>query len=71
MKDIREQPAQEKHDDDYFSFEQAFFNQINTRNVDEDSKKNCGRINTLNISSEDSDNLKRNTDSTEYEQVEI
>ena len=36
VKDMREQLAQGKHKDDYFSFEQGLFNEINTRKMDED-----------------------------------
>ena len=70
VKDLREQVAQGKHDD-YFSFDQALFDEINTRKTDEDSRKNNGRINTLNKSNDVDDRVKRNTDGTEYEQVEM
>ena len=70
VKDMREQLAQGKHKDDYFSFEQALFNEINTRKMDEESRKKSGRINVLNNSGED-DKVKRNADGIEYEEVEI
>ena len=66
IKDMSEQLAQEKHEDDYFSFEQALFEEINTRKMDED-----GRINVLNNSSGEEDKVKRNADGIEYEEVEI
>ena len=34
VKDMREQLAQGKHEDDYFSFDQALFDEINTRKMD-------------------------------------
>ena len=66
IKDMSEQLAQGKHEDDYFSFEQALFEEINTRKMDED-----GRINVLNNSSGEEDKVKRNADGIEYEEVEI
>ena len=39
VKDMREQLTQGKHEDDYYSFEQALFDEINTRKMDEDSRK--------------------------------
>ena len=51
VKDMREQLAQGKHEDDYFSFEQALFDEIHTRKMDEESRKKGGRINVLNNSS--------------------
>ena len=68
VKDMREQLAQGKHEDDYFSFEQALFDEINTRKMDEESRKKGGRINVLNSSG---DKVKRNADGIEYEEVEI
>ena len=70
VKDMREQLAQGKHKDDYFSFEQSWFNEINTRKMDEESRKKSGRINVLNNSGED-DKVKRNADGIEYEELEI
>ena len=70
VKDMREQLAQGKHEDDYFSFEQALFDEINTRKMDEESRKKGGRINVLNSSGDD-DKVKRNADGIEYEEVEI
>ena len=64
VKDMREQLAQGKHEDDYFSFEQALFDEINTRKLDEESR------NVL-TSSGDDDKVKRNADGIEYEEVEI
>ena len=71
VKDMREQLAQGKHKDDYFSFEQALFNEINTRKRVEESRKKGGRINVLNGISGDDDKVKRNADGVEYEEVEI
>ena len=62
--------AQGKHEDDYFSFEQALFDEINTRKMDQESRKKGGRINVLNSSGDD-DKVKRNADGIEYEEVEI
>ena len=70
VNNMREQLAQGKHEDDYFSFEQALFDEINTRKMDEESRKKGGRINVLNSSSDD-DKVKRNADGVEYEEVEI
>ena len=53
VKDMREQLALGKHEDDYFSFEQALFDEINTRKMDEESRKKGGRINVLNSSGDD------------------
>ena len=63
VKDMREQLAQGKHEDDYFD-------EINTRKMDEESRKKGGRINFLNSSGDD-DKVKRNVDGIEYEEVEI
>ena len=71
VKDMREQLAQGKHKEDNFSFEQALFNEINTRKMDEESRKKSGRINVLNNSSGKDDKVKRNADGIEYEEVEI
>ena len=68
---MREQLAQGKHEDDYFSFEQALFVEINTRKMDEESRKKSGRINVLNNSSGDDDKVKRNADGIMYEEVEM
>ena len=38
VKDVRE------HEDDYFSFEQVLFDEINTRKMDEEWRKKSGRI---------------------------
>ena len=70
VKDMREQLAQGKHEDDYFSFEQALFDEINTRKMDEESRKKGGRINVINNSGDD-DTVKRNANGIEYEEVEI
>ena len=70
VKGMREQLAQGKHEDDYFNFEQALFDEINTRKMDEESRKKGGRINVLNSSGDD-DQVKRNADGIEYEEVEI
>ena len=69
-KDMREQLAQGKHEDDYFSFEQAFFDEIIARKMVDESRKKGGRINVLNSSGDD-DKVKRNADGIEYEEVEI
>ena len=69
VKDMREQLAQGKHEDDYFSFGQALFDEINTRKMDEESRKKGGRINVLN-SRGDNDKVKRNADGIEYEEVQ-
>ena len=68
VKDMREQLAQGKHEDDYFGFEQALFDEIDTRKMDEESRKK-GRINVLNSSGDD-DKVKRNADGIEYEEVD-
>ena len=47
------------------------FDEINTRKMDEESRKKGGRINVLNNSSGDDDKVKRNADGIEYEEVEI
>ena len=60
VKDMREQLAHGKHEDDYFSFEQASFDEINTRKMDEESSKKSGRISVLNNSSGEDDEVKRN-----------
>ena len=39
VKDMREQLAQGKHEDDFFSFERALFDEINTSKMDEESRK--------------------------------
>ena len=70
VKDMRDQLAQGKHEDDCFSFEQALFDEINKRKMDEESRKKGGRINVLNSSGDD-DKVKRNADAIEYEEVEI
>ena len=48
---MREQLAQGKHEDDFVSFEQAVFDEINTVKMDEVSRKKSGRITVLNNSS--------------------
>ena len=71
MKDMREQLAQGKHEDDYFSFEQALFDEIDEINkMDEELGKKGGRVNVLNSSGDD-DKVKRIADGIEYEEVEI
>ena len=70
VKVMREQLAQGKHQDDYFSFEQVLFDEINTRKMDEGSRKKSGRINVVNSSGDD-DKVKRNADGIEYDEVEI
>ena len=70
VKDMREQLAQGTHQDDYFIFEQALFDEINTRKTDEESRKKSGRINVFNNSSGEDDKVKRHADSIEYEEVE-
>ena len=67
VKDMREQLPQGKHEDDYFRFEQALFDDIHTNKMDEESRKKGGRINVLNNSSGDDDKVKRNADGIEYE----
>ena len=69
VKVMREQLAQGNHEDDYFSFEQALFDEINTRKMDEESRKKGGRINVINNSG-DNDKVKRNVADIEYEEVE-
>ena len=62
VREGREQLAQGKHEDDYFSFEKALFDEINMRKMEEESRKKSGRINVLNNSSGEDDKLKRNAD---------
>ena len=71
VKDMRWQLSQGKHEDDCFSFEQALFDEINTRKVGEESRKKSGRINVFNKSNDEDDKVKRNADGIEYEQVEV
>ena len=54
---MREQLAQGKHEDDYFSLEQALFSQVNTRKMDEGSRQKSGRINVLNNSCGEDDKV--------------
>ena len=56
--------------DDYFSFEQASFDEINTRKMDEEPRERSGRINVLNNSSGEDDKVKRNADFIGNEEVE-
>ena len=56
--------------DDCFSFKQASFVEINTRNMDEEPRERSGRINVLNNSSGEDDKVKRNADCIGYEEVE-
>ena len=53
VKVMREQLAQGMHEDDYFSFEQALFDEINTRKMDEEKRKKGERINVFNSSGDD------------------
>ena len=71
VKDMREPLAHVKHEDGYFGFEQVLLDEINTKKMDEDSRKNNARINVFDKGNDDDDKVKRNTGSIEYESVEI
>jgi hypothetical protein len=71
VKDMREQLTQGKHVDDYHGFEQALFDEIATRKMDEDSRKSNGRINNVHNDHDDDHRDRSNNENTEFEQIEV
>ena len=47
VKDMRELLTSGKYNDDYYGFEQALYDEINTRKMDEESRKGSGRIGAI------------------------
>jgi hypothetical protein len=70
VKDMREQLTQGKHHKDYHGFEQALFDEIATRKMDEESRKSGGNIGAMSGQYGD-DDKKHETDHEKYEEIEI
>ena len=71
VKDMRELLTSGKYNDDYYGFEQALYDEINTRKMDEESRKGGGRIGVITEKEGGEEHREHHQRHDEYEQVEV